>query len=99
MDQPRPFDEKEPNVSVHFYVREDDNRARILCKTRKSRRATKYYCLPLNLLEVRRVGPCLKLCRRRRSGTELVPWVNLQFLTIESKYRMPGWFDQQLTIP
>ncbi|QGA12965.1 hypothetical protein EYB26_000610 [Talaromyces marneffei] len=73
------FDE---DVSVYFYVREDDNRARILCKSRRSRRA-KFYCLPLNMLEVRRVGPCLQLCRRRRSGTELVPWLNLHFESVE----------------
>lgn len=78
----RPFDE---DVSVYFYVREDDSRARILCKARRSRRP-KFYCLPLNMLEVRRIGPCLQLCRRRRSGTELVPWLNLHFESIESMY-------------
>lgn len=74
-----PFGE---DVSVYFYVREDDSRARILCKARRSKRA-KFYCLPLNMLEVKRVGPCLQLCRRRRSGTELIPWLNLHFESME----------------
>ncbi|EED19703.1 conserved hypothetical protein [Talaromyces stipitatus ATCC 10500] len=77
------FDDKGSGLSVFFYVREQDNRARILCKSRRNRRAHKYYCLPLNMLEVRRVESCLQLCRRRRAGTELVPWLNLQFDSIE----------------
>ncbi|CRG85992.1 hypothetical protein PISL3812_02995 [Talaromyces islandicus] len=77
------FDEDSFKLSVSFYVREDDSRARILCKVQKSRRSNKYYCLPLNMLEVRRAGSSLQLCRRRRSGTELVPWVTLRFHTIE----------------
>ncbi|KKA21291.1 hypothetical protein T310_4667 [Rasamsonia emersonii CBS 393.64] len=78
----RPF-EPESNLSVYFYVREDDHRARIVCKVRHTSRASEYFCLPLNLLEVERVGACLRLCRRRRSGLELVPWLNLRFYTIE----------------
>ncbi|KAA8646268.1 uncharacterized protein ATNIH1004_007695 [Aspergillus tanneri] len=42
-----------------------------------------YYCLPLNLLEIVRVGSCLQLCRRRRGGYELVLWANLKFSTLE----------------
>lgn len=82
-----PFDEDDTTLSVFFYVREEDNRARIVCKVRKSRRPNKYYCLPLNLLEVRRAGPCLQLCRRRNSGRELVPWLNLHFRTAEKMVR------------
>jgi hypothetical protein len=91
----RPVDE---DVSVYFYVREDDSRARILCKARRSRRA-KFYCLPLNMLEVRRIGPCLQLCRRRRSGTELVPWLNLHFESIESMYSGPFIFVRTNSCP
>jgi hypothetical protein len=39
--------------------------------------------MPLNLLEIVRVGSCLNLCRRRRGGYELVLWANLKFSTIE----------------
>lgn len=81
----RAFDEDSSKLSASFYVREDDSRARILCKVQKSRRSNKYYCLPLNMLEVRRVGSSLQLCRRRRSGTELVPWATLKFHAIESE--------------
>ncbi|KAL1968323.1 hypothetical protein VTN77DRAFT_1852 [Rasamsonia byssochlamydoides] len=77
-----PF-EDESNLSVYFYVREDDHRARIVCKVRRTSRASEYFCLPLNMLEVERVGSCLQLCRRRRAGMELVPWLNLKFYTIE----------------
>ncbi|KAH8692627.1 hypothetical protein BGW36DRAFT_23436 [Talaromyces proteolyticus] len=77
------FNEDSSNLSVSFYVREDDNRARILCKVQRTRRSSKYCCLPLNMLEVRRVGSCLQFCRRRNSGTKLIPWLNLNFRTIE----------------
>ncbi|KAL4768134.1 hypothetical protein BDW60DRAFT_198526 [Aspergillus nidulans var. acristatus] len=67
------------NFRVLFYVRDDDHRARIVCG-----QSGDYYCLPLNLLEINRRGPsCLNLCRRRRSGSELVVWANLKFSTIE----------------
>jgi hypothetical protein len=75
------------NLSVYFYIRDNDSRARIVCKVRRARGASQYFCLPLNLLEARRVGSsCLQLCRRRRSGTELSPWLHLKFRTIESRY-------------
>lgn len=68
-------------LRVHMYFREEDHRARIVCKVPRARRANDYYCLPLNLLEVVRVGPCLQLRRRRRGGDEL--WANLKFTTVE----------------
>ncbi|KAL1973893.1 hypothetical protein VTN31DRAFT_5453 [Thermomyces dupontii] len=70
------------NLSVYFFVRERDSRARVVCRVRHRGRSS-YYCLPLNLLEVTREGSSLQLCRRRRSGTELVPWLILKFRTIE----------------
>jgi hypothetical protein len=74
---------------VLFYVRDDDHRARIVCG-----QSGDYYCLPLNLLEINRRGPsCLNLCRRRRSGSELVVWANLKFSTIESTFESPYLSD------
>lgn len=65
-----------------FYVREEDHRARIVCSASRE-----HYCLPLNLLEIVRHGPsCLQLCRRRKSGSELIVWANLKFTTIEGTY-------------
>ncbi|KAL4810290.1 hypothetical protein BDV18DRAFT_55618 [Aspergillus unguis] len=64
---------------VFFYLREDDQRARIVCNASRE-----HCCLPLNLLEIVRHGPsCLQLCRRRKGGSGLVVWANLKFSTIE----------------
>ncbi|KAJ5749099.1 uncharacterized protein N7511_010795 [Penicillium nucicola] len=72
------------DMSVSFWLREKDNRARIMCKTpRRGSRPSEYFCLPLNLLEILRERSCLRLCRRRRSGTELVLWTLLKFTTME----------------
>ncbi|KAH2162989.1 hypothetical protein KXV44_004039 [Aspergillus fumigatus] len=71
------------DLRVHFYLREDDHRARILCKAPHTTRPSEYFCMPLNLLEIVRVDSCLNLCRRRRGGYELVLWANLKFSTIE----------------
>ncbi|GFF49808.1 hypothetical protein IFM51744_07178 [Aspergillus udagawae] len=71
------------DLRVHFYLREDDHRARILCKAPHTTRPSEYFCMPLNLLEIVRVGSCLNLCRRRRGGYELVLWANFKFSTIE----------------
>jgi hypothetical protein len=75
------------DLRVHFYLREDDHRARILCKAPHTTRPSEYFCMPLNLLEIVRVGSCLNLCRRRRGGYELVLWANLKFSTIERMSR------------
>ncbi|OGE48122.1 hypothetical protein PENARI_c032G00671 [Penicillium arizonense] len=72
------------DMSVSFYLREKDHRARILCKVpRRGSKPSEYFCLPLNLLEILRERSCLRLCRRRRSGTELVLWTVLKFTTME----------------
>ncbi|PWY84514.1 hypothetical protein BO94DRAFT_101548 [Aspergillus sclerotioniger CBS 115572] len=76
------FSSDETDLRVCFYIRDDDHRVRIVCKSRRSR-SSDYYCLPLNLLEIVRVGSCLQICRRRRGGSELVLWANLKFSTIE----------------
>ncbi|KAI9374685.1 hypothetical protein BJX61DRAFT_274704 [Aspergillus egyptiacus] len=73
-----------PDFQVYFYVREDDHRARVVCKATNRTGPTDYFCLPLNMLECFRYDTsCLQLCRRRRSGTEFVVWANLKFSTIE----------------
>ncbi|RAK84671.1 hypothetical protein BO79DRAFT_248022 [Aspergillus costaricaensis CBS 115574] len=71
------------DLRVCFYLREDDHRVRIVCKSRRTSRTSDYSCLPLNLLEIVRIGSCLQICRRRRGGSELVLWANLKFSTIE----------------
>lgn len=55
-----------------------------MCKTprQNSKKHSEYYSLPLNLLEVYRVGSCLQF-RRRRRGEE--PFAELKFKTIERK--------------
>jgi hypothetical protein len=76
------------DMSVSFYLREKDHRARILCKVpRRGSKPSEYFCLPLNLLEILRERSCLRLCRRRRSGTELVLWTLLKFTTMEGQYQ------------
>lgn len=77
------FNSGTDHLLVYFYLRETDHRARIVCKVPHSSRPSDYFCLPLNLLEIVREGSCLQLCRKRRSGTELVLWANLKFSTIE----------------
>ncbi|KAF9889064.1 hypothetical protein FE257_008041 [Aspergillus nanangensis] len=72
----------EEDFRMHFYIREDDHRARILCKSPGVSRS-EYQCLPLNMLEIVRVKSCLQLCRRRRGGVELILWANFKFSTIE----------------
>ncbi|KAJ5827129.1 hypothetical protein N7447_003892 [Penicillium robsamsonii] len=71
------------DMRVSFYLRRRDHRVRILCKEPHRTRPSEYYCLPLNLLEVLRDGSCLRLCRRRKRGTELVLWMQLKFTTLE----------------
>lgn len=61
-----------------------------MCKVPHVSRPSDYFCLPLNLLEVVREGPCLQLCRKRRAGTELVLWANLKFNTIERRCQASG---------
>ncbi|BDD56938.1 hypothetical protein MAP00_002353 [Monascus purpureus] len=77
------FSDRSTELRVSFYVRESDFRARIVCKVPHSNRPSDYFCMPLNLLEIGRVGSCLQICRRRRGGQELVLWASLKFNTIE----------------
>ncbi|OJJ51555.1 hypothetical protein ASPZODRAFT_57517 [Penicilliopsis zonata CBS 506.65] len=73
----------EQQLRVYLYSREDDHRARIMCKSVRASRPSEYFCMPLNMLEIYRVGSCLQLCRRRNAGSELELWANLKFHTIE----------------
>jgi hypothetical protein len=73
------------DLSVRLYIREGDQRARILCKwPRKSGRGYKYSCLPLNQLEFYRVESSLQVCRKRLKGSKLDLWASLKFSTLES---------------
>ncbi|KAJ5095413.1 hypothetical protein NUU61_004769 [Penicillium alfredii] len=72
------------DIRVYFYLRERDHRVRILCKVPHRTRPSEYFCLPLDMIEILREGSCLQLCRRRRSGTQLVFWATFKFLTIEN---------------
>lgn len=72
-------------MRVAFYLRKTDHRVRILCKKPHRTGPSDYYCLPLNLLELMRDGSCLRLCRRRNHGTELVLWTLLKFSTLEGQ--------------
>jgi hypothetical protein len=69
---------------VKFYHRDDDKRARILCRSPRNSGSSKYSCLPLNSLTIRRPesSSSLQLCRRTGSGLDL--WANMKFTTIES---------------
>lgn len=75
----------ESDMRVSFYLRRTDHRVRILCRERHRMGPSNYYCLPLNLLEVLRDGSCLRICRRRNRGTELVLWTQLKFTTLEGQ--------------
>lgn len=61
-----------------------DYRVRIVCEGISVNGTKDVYCLPLNILEIIRVGSCLQLGRRRRQEQELVLWLNLKFETVES---------------
>lgn len=86
-DQRRPFNGAS-DIRVHLYLRDDDHRVRIVCKSPHTSRPSEYYCLPLDMLEIVRNGPCLQICRRRDSGRQLVLWANLKFSTIERMYQI-----------
>ncbi|KAJ5687741.1 hypothetical protein N7536_010360 [Penicillium majusculum] len=73
----------ESDMRVSFYLRRTDHRVRILCREPHRTGPSDYYCLPLNLLELLRDGSCLRICRRRNRGTELVLWTQLKFTTLE----------------
>ncbi|KAJ9491570.1 hypothetical protein VN97_g1695 [Penicillium thymicola] len=82
----------ESDMRVSFYLRRTDHRVRILCREPHRTGPSDYYCLPLNLLEVLRDGSCLRICRRRNRGTELVLWTQLKFTTLEDLVLFHGTF-------
>ncbi|KAJ5135579.1 uncharacterized protein N7515_004857 [Penicillium bovifimosum] len=93
-------------MTVSFWLHPMNHRARILCKVpdrsrvihaedpRRRRYPSDYYCLPLNMLELMRdpSGSCLRLCRRRDGGRELVLWTLLRFSTLENLVFFHGTF-------
>ena len=70
---------------VRLYLREEDNRARILCKWRSRYGGTRYSTLPLNTLHIYREGPALLLCRRIFDSYKVEMWARLKFPSMESK--------------
>ncbi|KAJ5648202.1 hypothetical protein N7490_004574 [Penicillium lividum] len=73
----------ESRMTIYFYLRDQDHRARMVCKIPHGSRSSEYFCMPLNMLEVVRAGSTLQLCRRKNSGKELVLWARLKFTTME----------------
>ena len=75
----RPFESG--NVEVRIYLRLDDRRGRILCKTvRSGRRMQSSY--PITSLRILRADSCLQICRPE-SRRRLVLWTNLRFTSYE----------------
>lgn len=85
-------------MTVYFFLRQSDNRTRIVCKVPHRSRPSETFCFPLNLLEVTRSGSSLHLCRRRHAGSELVIWATLNFMTIESKSTFPVLVYVRMTL-
>jgi hypothetical protein len=84
-----PFENSSGGVLVRLYLREEDNRARILCKWRGRYGGTRYSSLPLNALDIHRDGPALLLCRRiHNSYNKFEMWARLKFLSMESKWSL-----------
>lgn len=84
------FDNSSSGVVVRLYLRERDNRARILCKWRGRHGGTRYSSLPLNALEIHREGSVLQLCRRIFDSYKEM-WARLKFPSMESKWSL--WDD------
>lgn len=81
----RAFGNSNGEMVVRLYLREDDNRARILCKWHGRSGGTRYSCLPLNTLDIHRDGSSLLLCRRILDTYKVEIWARLKFSTMESK--------------
>ena len=79
------FDNSSGGVLVRLYLREEDNRARILCKWRGRHGGTRYSSFPLNTLSIHRDGPALLLCRPILDSYKLGMWARLKFPSMESK--------------
>ena len=79
------FGNSSGGVLVRLYLREEDNRARILCKWHGPSGGTRYSSLPLSTLNIRRDGPALLLCRPVSNSNTLEMWARLKFTPMESK--------------
>jgi hypothetical protein len=84
-DISREFGNSSGGIVVRLYLREEDNRARILCKWLGRSGGTRYSCLPLNMLDIRRDGSSLLLCRHISGSCKGEMWARLKFSTMESK--------------
>lgn len=70
------FDEE--SLSVQFYWRPTDHRARILVAVKDARGQALHYCQPLTNLRIVRDRTCLQLCRACRDGRYTL-WARLNF--------------------
>jgi hypothetical protein len=84
-DITRAFGSSSGALVVRLYLRQEDNRARILCKWLGRTGGIRYSCLPLNVLDIHRSGPSLLLRRRTVATDKVEIWARLKFSTMESK--------------
>lgn len=84
-DSSSAFGNSSGGVIVRFYLREEDNRAKILCKWLGRSGGTRYSCLPLNTLDIHRDGSSLLLCRPILDTYKVEMWARLKFSTMESE--------------
>ena len=70
------------DLVTRLYLRGEDHRARIFCKTTRQSGRSKLCCLPLSSLEILRVDSSLQLLRVVR-GSKPELWANLKFTTYE----------------
>ncbi len=77
------------NLRFHYYVRDTDYRAKVVCQwppgRRESLRDLPFSCLPLNELHIRRDRSILYLCRAVGGVGGNVAWAQLKFPTIECR--------------
>jgi hypothetical protein len=87
-DFSRSFGNGNGGLIVRLYLREGDNRVKILCKWHNRFGGTRYSCLPLDTLDFHRDGPSLLLCRHTPDPYKLEMWARLKFTTMESKHTL-----------
>lgn len=71
------FDEE--SLSIRFYWRPSDHRARVLVAVKDAYGNPLHYCQPLNNLKIVRDRSCLQLCRARREDGQYTLWARLNF--------------------
>ncbi|EXJ88007.1 hypothetical protein A1O1_04934 [Capronia coronata CBS 617.96] len=69
-------------IRTKFYLRARDYRCKLVCEWSDSKKGTRWSCLPLNELHIRRSGPFLYLCRPTVTATSTC-WASLKFTSYE----------------